>query len=130
MFEVEVLLHAPSTGWVIQIEVLDAGRVVVRDERPTGSGTARFFLSVPGARLWSPESPHLYDIRVRLLWGGHVLDEVLSYAGMRSVELRDGLSPRLAARLDTLTAAAARRLRAWGHRVRRPTASNLLDSRK
>lgn len=90
MFEIDVLLHAPSTGWVLQIEVLDAGRVVSRDERATTTGTARFNLVVPGARLWSPDSPYLYDIRVRILWGGHVLDEVLSYAGMRSVELRDG----------------------------------------
>ena len=36
-----------------------------------------------------------------------------------SIELRHGLSPHLAARLDALAKAAARRLRAWGHPVRR-----------
>jgi hydrogenase maturation protease len=35
-----------------------------------------------------------------------------------SIELRHGLSPDVADRLDTLAAAAARRLRAWGHRLR------------
>ena len=36
-----------------------------------------------------------------------------------SIELRHGLSPRVATRLDALATAAARRLRGWGHRVQR-----------
>ena len=47
-------------------------------------------LSIPGAKSWSPESPFLYDLRVRLLRGRRTLDEVRSYAGVRTVELRDG----------------------------------------
>ncbi|HYY58490.1 MAG TPA: glycoside hydrolase family 2 TIM barrel-domain containing protein, partial [Pyrinomonadaceae bacterium] len=42
------------------------------------------------AKLWSPETPHLYSLRVRLFEGDQLLDEVLSYAGIRDVELRDG----------------------------------------
>ncbi|HYG80789.1 MAG TPA: glycoside hydrolase family 2 TIM barrel-domain containing protein, partial [Pyrinomonadaceae bacterium] len=39
---------------------------------------------------WSPESPYLYGLRLRLFEGERLLDEVESYAGLRDVELRDG----------------------------------------
>jgi hydrogenase maturation protease len=79
-------------------------------------------------------SPHQIDLQevLALLELRDTAPPVMECLGLEpaSVELRDGLSPRLAARLDVLTAAAARRLRAWGHQVRRPAASNLLDCRK
>lgn len=44
-----------------------------------------------GFELWSPEHPVLYDVLVRLRdAAGTVLDDVRSYAGMRSVEWRHG----------------------------------------
>lgn len=39
---------------------------------------------------WSPDSPVLIDIRLRLLRGDEVLDEVASYTGLRTVGTRDG----------------------------------------
>ncbi len=43
------------------------------------------------AKLWSPDSPHLYDLKVSLLdASGKVVDEVRSYAGIRTVgKVRD-----------------------------------------
>lgn len=45
-----------------------------------------------GVALWSPETPTLYDLRLRLRTAeaAAVLDEVNSYFGMRSVEVVDG----------------------------------------
>src|SRR5262245_4882743 len=40
---------------------------------------------IPNPTLWTPDAPHLYDMRVRLMRGGRVIDEVTSYFGMRSV---------------------------------------------
>ncbi|MEZ4999013.1 MAG: glycoside hydrolase family 2 TIM barrel-domain containing protein [Bacteroidales bacterium] len=53
------------------------------------SGTAGTALSLPvtDARLWSPDDPFLYDLKVRLITGGQVSDEVTSYAGMRKISL-------------------------------------------
>jgi beta-galactosidase/beta-glucuronidase len=45
---------------------------------------------MPGAKLWSPSSPYLYDLRVRLFHGQQLLDEIESYAGLRSVQIEDG----------------------------------------
>jgi beta-galactosidase/beta-glucuronidase len=45
----------------------------------------------PGAVLWSPESPKLYDLRLELLdETGGVIDVVESYFGMRKIETKDG----------------------------------------
>jgi beta-galactosidase/beta-glucuronidase len=45
----------------------------------------------PVLALWSPEHPHLYDLRLELLdQNGQLLDRVHSYFGMRKIEVRDG----------------------------------------
>jgi hypothetical protein len=89
-FELFVYLHAPATGWRLEVEVLDAGVVVAGFTGKAELATARLFLKVPDAKLWSPQSPHLYDLRVRMYEGDQLLDEVASYAGLRSVKLRGG----------------------------------------
>ena len=89
-FELEVYLHAPSSAWRLEAEALEGGRVVARAEDRTPVATGRLELSIPYAKLWSPEAPNLYDLNVRLLDGDVLLDEVKSYAGLRSIEVRDG----------------------------------------
>ena len=44
-------------------------------------------VSIPNPRLWSPDDPYLYDVRVDLLEGNGVIDSIGSYAGMRSIAL-------------------------------------------
>jgi len=53
----------------------------------TGAASDALALHVETPRLWSPDSPFLYDLRVRLLDGERSIDEVKSYCGLRSVEL-------------------------------------------
>jgi beta-galactosidase/beta-glucuronidase len=49
-------------------------------------------LPVKGMKLWSPESPFLYDIVYKIVdKSGRTLDEVKSYAGMRKVHVANGL---------------------------------------
>jgi hypothetical protein len=47
-------------------------------------------LVIPDAKLWSPESPYLYQLLIRLMQDNDVLDEVSSYAGLRDIALRSG----------------------------------------
>jgi beta-galactosidase/beta-glucuronidase len=89
-FELLVFLHAPATGWTVQAEVLDGGTVVTRAEGDTPRAVVRLMLRLPDPKPWSARDPHLYDVNVRLLSEGRVLDEVNSYTGLRSVELRNG----------------------------------------
>jgi hypothetical protein len=90
VIDLEVLLHAPSTGWRLEAEAREGEQVVARAELETASAAARLRLAIPGARRWSPERPHLYDLRVRLYRGDRLLDEVASYAGIRCVTLAGG----------------------------------------
>src|SRR5690606_22551970 len=38
-------------------------------------------------KLWSPDSPHLYDVKLTLTRSGQKIDEVGSYFGMRKIAL-------------------------------------------
>ena len=90
LVEITVYLHAPSSAWRIEAEVTDAGHLITRGEARTAVATGHLVLSIPYAKLWSPESPHLYDLRLRLYDNSELLDEVNSYFGVRGIELRDG----------------------------------------
>lgn len=41
--------------------------------------------------LWSPDHPHLYDVRLQLIQDAVVTDQVDTYFGMRKIEVRDGV---------------------------------------
>jgi Concanavalin A-like lectin/glucanases superfamily/Glycosyl hydrolases family 2 len=62
-----------------------AGRRVIATASSAAGRTLR--LRIPRARLWSPASPYLYGLRVRLLSGRSTLDDARSYFGMRSITL-------------------------------------------
>ena len=63
--------------------------------RVEGAANAPLSLPVPNAKLWSPDSPTLYDLKVQLLdRGGRVEDTVGSYFGMRSVGIMKGEDSR------------------------------------
>ncbi|QDU88258.1 Beta-galactosidase [Pirellulimonas nuda] len=52
----------------------------------TAVGEGRVILPIPDAKPWSPNSPTLYDLKVKLLDAeGQALDEVSSYAGIRTL---------------------------------------------
>ena len=44
-------------------------------------------LAIPAPQLWSPTSPHLYDLEITLLEGETEVDQVRSYFGMRKFSL-------------------------------------------
>lgn len=44
-------------------------------------------IALPEARLWSPESPFLYDIQLELYTGGELRDTVRTYVGMRKCSI-------------------------------------------
>lgn len=67
-----------TAGQSVTAEVLSGGQVVGRQTGTTG-GSLR--VPVPNARLWSPDDPFLYDLRVTLAGG----DVVTGYFGMRSL---------------------------------------------
>ena len=55
--------------------------------RAEGALDQELRIAVPNARLWSPNDPFLYDLRVTLMDEGREVDHVDSYFGMRSTRL-------------------------------------------
>jgi beta-galactosidase/beta-glucuronidase len=62
----------------------DGGKDVVQVSGEAGS---ELKLTIPNPKLWSPDSPHLYDLHVSLKSGDKVVDAVSSYFGMRKIAL-------------------------------------------
>jgi hypothetical protein len=62
-----------------EVVALEGGREVGRGKGPAGTAIK---VPVRKAKLWSPDSPHLYDLRVKC--GS---DEVASYFGMRKIAI-------------------------------------------
>jgi tetratricopeptide (TPR) repeat protein len=53
-----------------------------------GKPGTTLLLPITSAHLWSPEDPYLYNLNVRLLYKGKVVDTVGSYFGMRKIEIK------------------------------------------
>ena len=66
------------------ITIKDGDKVVATKEATVGTKTN---ISVPDAKLWSPDSPFLYDLYISLVENGDTLDEVKGYFGMRKISL-------------------------------------------
>ncbi len=82
-----------SNGGLTIKAVAYAGRNAVgRASGPVGS---ELRVPVPNAKLWSPDSPYLYDLRVQLLDRGTPVDQVGSYFGMREVGTTEGADGKL-----------------------------------
>lgn len=67
--------------------------------RSTGTPGQTVRIQVPSPHLWTPQDPYLYDLTVRLLTpSGQVIDEVASYAGLRTISLVNDAAgrPRIA----------------------------------
>ncbi len=80
---VHIEADAGGAGQVLAT-VVDGGRTVVEG---SGEGGRRISLKIPKPKLWSPDSPHLYDLRVSLVEGRRAIDVVTSYFGMRKIAL-------------------------------------------
>ncbi len=72
-----------SAGRVVA-QATSGGRVV---STASGRPGRPFALPIARPRLWSPSSPYLYGLIVRIIAGSHVVDQVQSYFGMRSISL-------------------------------------------
>lgn len=60
-----------------------------RAEAEIENGEAGIEITVPKADLWHPDSPHLYQLRIRLLKKSKIVDEYHTEIGVRSVEVTD-----------------------------------------
>lgn len=68
---------------IIKVEVIDNGTTVAT---ASGLSTEPVEVTMPeNVKLWSPESPYIYDLKVSLVKDGKTEDSVGSYTAMRKV---------------------------------------------
>jgi beta-galactosidase/beta-glucuronidase len=80
---IKVTADVEGSAQALAVRVKDGERQVANN---VGRAGQEVVLAVPEAKLWSPQSPHLYGLEVDLLNGdGKVADAVISYAGIRTV---------------------------------------------
>lgn len=92
--DVTVTTEGTLEGDVVKVELLEggvgystdnaSGKVIARGKTVPG-GTVT--LPVEDPRLWSPDSPYLYGLRVSVVRGGKTIDAVNGYTAMREVSL-------------------------------------------
>lgn len=68
------------------VEAVAIANGCIFDEgKSEAAGNTVLTLYIPAPVLWQPGDPFLYDLRLRLVEDGEVLDEVSSYFGLRDV---------------------------------------------
>lgn len=90
---VGLALHVPeaAAGAEARLAVLDPeGAVVAEGAVGIVAPVSQTDLTVAAPRLWSPEEPNLYGLRVTLVRDGVAVDETLQSFGFRSFEARGG----------------------------------------
>lgn len=82
---VDARLSAASANDVVEVEVYD-GTTLVASGRSINSQAVE--IAMPeDCKLWSPDTPHLYDLKVKLTNSGKTIDAVDSYAAMRKYSI-------------------------------------------
>jgi Glycosyl hydrolases family 2, sugar binding domain/Glycosyl hydrolases family 2/Glycosyl hydrolases family 2, TIM barrel domain len=94
LLKVSVIGRGETNGLSAEVTAWDGTNEVGRAAGQIGD---KIRVPVRNPKLWSPDSPFLYDLKVTLLRDGKKLDEVSSYFGMRQIAVAKDESgfPRL-----------------------------------
>ena len=79
---VSATTQGTTAAEIVEVKVLENGQVIGSGKAAAGQ---EVLVNIPGAKLWSPESPFLYDMEVSVLRNGVAVDKVKSYFGMRKI---------------------------------------------
>jgi beta-galactosidase/beta-glucuronidase len=82
---VKVDMNGQQKGDKIRITAYDGDNMVATDTR---SFEDLNILQIKNAKLWSAESPFLYDMKIELVRGGEAIDAIQSYFGMRKISMK------------------------------------------
>lgn len=83
---VKALVNAASSADKIAVKVMEKGKVVASAQ---SINNQLLEITMPeNVKLWSPDSPSLYDLEITLFDGTKQLDKVNSYAAMRKYSIK------------------------------------------
>jgi len=68
----------------IHIEIKEKDKIIITQKHQFST---KIKIKIPSPKLWSPNSPFLYDLILKIEREGEIIDEINSYFGMRNIEL-------------------------------------------
>jgi beta-galactosidase/beta-glucuronidase len=71
---------------MVAMTIRDGGKQIYNASITAGSGS-QITMPIKNVKLWSPESPHLYQLEISLTRGKKAIDRVESYFAMRKISL-------------------------------------------
>lgn len=84
-------LPKSAAGMTVEASISDNSQQVATQQATVSSdGSVSLTVIVPQAKPWTPETPQLYDLTLRLISGGRAVDMVTSYTAFRSVGIANG----------------------------------------
>jgi beta-galactosidase/beta-glucuronidase len=78
-------VSSAQAGDIVKIEAYDGSNKIAGIETSSGQTAA---LNIASPKLWSPDSPFLYDLKISVIRNGKILDEVKSYFAMRKISMK------------------------------------------
>ncbi|MBU3836712.1 MAG: beta-galactosidase [Candidatus Phocaeicola merdigallinarum] len=86
LLSVQAVVNEATSKDLVEVKVFDGRKLVAQGKSINGECVQ---IEMPeDVKLWSPDSPFLYTLKVALKQGGKVKDEVASYAAMRKYSSR------------------------------------------
>lgn len=74
----------PKPGQVVEISLLENGSPVASAQGETNKPSP---IKILAPKAWSPDSPFLYEVSIKLLEGKKTIEEVKSYAAYRDIRM-------------------------------------------
>ena len=78
----ETILNNSNYGDIVEVTVFDGEQQIVKEQ---AVASEKINIRLKSPKLWSPESPFLYDAIIKVLRKGKVIDVVKSYFAMRKI---------------------------------------------
>lgn len=69
---------------IVEVIVRDGSKIIAKSKSIVGQNVD---IAIPDAKLWSPDSPFLYDLEISLYTKNKLQDKVKSYAAMRKISV-------------------------------------------
>ncbi|WP_121355227.1 glycoside hydrolase family 2 protein [Flavisolibacter nicotianae] len=82
--KIEASIEKPQAGDLVLVTAWDGGTKVAEQ---TVAANSEASLSISAPKLWSPQSPFLYDVKYSVVRKGKVIDEVKSYFALRKISM-------------------------------------------
>ncbi|MCL1822566.1 MAG: beta-galactosidase [Prolixibacteraceae bacterium] len=85
VMSVQAICEKATLTDIVEVSVWDGATMVSSGKAVMGQTVD---LAIPNAKLWSPESPFLYDLKINLYQNGKLVDKVNSYCAMRKISTK------------------------------------------